>query len=365
MSVSDIIKNLILEGEDVKKRASRPSSYGRPYLVGEEYETWISKCIVILQKYFKQSELYEKFIQASKEAVGNGDNYYDTMIGVLKALEQSDICLTKSDRPIDKIFISHSSNDIEYVEPLVRLLNDIGIEKSRNKIFCSSYRGYDIPLGEKIYDYLKDELNQNILVIFVLSSNYYQSVACLNEMGASWVTSKQYLSILLPGFHFSKIEGAIDTTSVGFIINDKERLNSFRDQIVSLFNLDSVESNIWEKDRERFLTEVNALAERDKYKNSLCKVDVGNVKSKNGQVELDLRLINNGKSAVVFQEVNIRLQDDKENVLEVQIGEQELEKYIIYGDERRREVFVFQNTNNNYNPRRNKCWTADVAFCNA
>lgn len=72
---------------------------------------------------------------------------------------------------IDKIFISHSTYDREYVKEFVKLLNVIGFKE----IFCSSIQGYDIPNGESIYDFLKEELNElknEIINIFKLEKIY-------------------------------------------------------------------------------------------------------------------------------------------------------------------------------------------------
>lgn len=74
-----------------------------------------------------------------------------------------------------KLFISHSSRDIAYVSHLVKFLGSLGMNE--DNMFCSSVKGYGIPLGENIYDYLKDQFqNYKLKVIFVLSDNYYKSV---------------------------------------------------------------------------------------------------------------------------------------------------------------------------------------------
>ncbi len=43
------------------------------------------------------------------------------------------------------IFISHSKKDIEYVDVLIDILEAIGVPSG--KIFCTSFEGYGIPLG--------------------------------------------------------------------------------------------------------------------------------------------------------------------------------------------------------------------------
>lgn len=105
---------------------------------------------------------------------------------------------------------SHASKDKNYVVKLVEFLEDLGV--GEKDLLCSSVDGYGIPMDENIYDYLQKQFQENNLhVIFVLSENYYKSVACLNEMGAAWVLRQKYSTILLPGFKYEKIDGAIDS----------------------------------------------------------------------------------------------------------------------------------------------------------
>lgn len=114
-----------------------------------------------------------------------------------------------------KIFVSHSEKDIGIIEKFVDLLSHIGI--STSQLFCSSLPGYNIKQGNgNIYDYLREELNNNVFVIFMLSYNYYKSIPCLNEMGAAWALKKKHQSILLPGFEYTQIRGAIDPYNISF-----------------------------------------------------------------------------------------------------------------------------------------------------
>lgn len=69
-----------------------------------------------------------------------------------------------------KIFISHSSKDLTFVQALVDLFEDIGLNEEN--MFCSSIPGYNIPLDKNIYDYLKEQFqNYNLHVIL-----YYQII---------------------------------------------------------------------------------------------------------------------------------------------------------------------------------------------
>lgn len=79
----------------------------------------------------------------------------------------------------------------------------------------------------------------------MLSKNYYESTACLNEMGATWILHKQYQTILLPGFEFKEIEGAINPRSISFKLDDKFYRNAamgeFKDNIVEFLQLNQVD----------------------------------------------------------------------------------------------------------------------------
>lgn len=163
-----------------------------------------------------------------------------------------------------KIFISHSSEDKDYVNCLVDFLEDIGL--TQEQIFCSSVPGYGIPLNEDIYEYLKKQFtNHNLHVILVLSSNYYASVACMNEMGAAWVLQSTYTTLLLPGFEFTEIKGAINPRQIGLKMDSdltevKDKLGQLKDTIITEFGLANIPDVRWERKRESFITAISLLA---------------------------------------------------------------------------------------------------------
>lgn len=181
-----------------------------------------------------------------------------------------------------KVFVSHSSGDADYVKAIVELLEDIGL--GEGEIFCSSVDAYKIPLGKSIYDYLAEQFqNYNLHVLFVLSKNYYDSVASLNEMGAAWVLKHRYDAILLPGMQFEDVRGCIDKNQISIKLDSEEgelqhRLNEFQKNMVEEFSKPPLNMSKWERNRAEFLHKVRALmadnakaetaAETDKNKES-------------------------------------------------------------------------------------------------
>lgn len=165
-------------------------------------------------------------------------------------------------KPI-KIFVSHSSWDLSFVQPLIELFEQIGL--TTETMFCSSVAGYNVPLDNNIYDYLKEQFQSyDLRVVFVLSENYYNSPACLNEMGAAWILQYRYTSVLLPGFDFKEIRGVIDQMRISIKLDSekaelKARLNELKDMLIGEIGLKSSLSSqhIWERHRDRFVDQQN------------------------------------------------------------------------------------------------------------
>lgn len=161
-----------------------------------------------------------------------------------------------------KIFISHSSADLKYIEPFVELLADIGM--TNDNLFCSSVPDYAIPLNQDIYDYLASLFREcKLYVIFALSDNYYNSPACMNEMGAAWVLKNEYTSILLPKFEYKEIKGAVNPNKIGMKLDDddellKKRLGELKNIISEKFGI-SVPDMRWEKKRNDFISKIKSL----------------------------------------------------------------------------------------------------------
>lgn len=159
---------------------------------------------------------------------------------------------------MNKIFISHSNLDSKYVERIIDLLETIGLPSE--KIFCSSFEGYGVKLGTDFLSYLKNELNNEILVIFVLSTNFYNSTICLCEMGATWIKTNMHIPILIPPFEYSDVKGVIPTIH-GMKIDEKERYNSLKDIIEKEFGILPINQSIWERKRDNHLKQIKEIIE--------------------------------------------------------------------------------------------------------
>jgi len=121
-----------------------------------------------------------------------------------------------------KILISHSSLDKEFCDIFVELLVSLGF--TNKSLIYTSKSEFAVPVGIDIYDYLRNHLQRNIWVFFMLSQNYYRSAACLNEMGTAWIKQSKCISILLPGFKHEDRKGAINLNQQTLDLCDPVRL---------------------------------------------------------------------------------------------------------------------------------------------
>jgi hypothetical protein len=123
-----------------------------------------------------------------------------------------------------------------------------GLGVKDDQLIYTSHPLHKIPLDENIYDYLRKNINKNIFMIILWSEKYLDSPACLNEMGATWVSQSDYTNIYTPTFHFGNPkyhECAVDTRKMGAVLNGdahcKTAMLELKDKILAMFGLNVVE----------------------------------------------------------------------------------------------------------------------------
>ncbi|WP_417353108.1 toll/interleukin-1 receptor domain-containing protein [Flavobacterium alkalisoli] len=158
-----------------------------------------------------------------------------------------------------KIFISHSSKNANYGQAIVDLLVAVGV--NNEQIIFTSNDAFGIPTGQNIFNWLRARITEKPHVIYLLSSEYYSSVACLNEMGAAWIVENEHTIIFTPEFKASSPEfqsGALDPREMGFKINNHDRVTGFIETLRDIFPISTKTVFVSQKIRE-FIEKVNSF----------------------------------------------------------------------------------------------------------
>lgn len=184
-----------------------------------------------------------------------------------------------------KIFISHSSKDAAFGKAIVELLLGIGMDGSQ--IIFTGDPQYGIPANQNIFDYLKLQINEDAYMVYLLSNNYYNSIACLNEMGAAWVKQNSYSLLMIPGFDSTSPrfqQGVANPRQIAAVMDDQKMMEQFAKCIQKDFCL--------EVDETKFQAAFNNYCEKIE--------QIKEIPQSLAEVEKALRF--NSQSAVLYQE---------------------------------------------------------------
>lgn len=155
----------------------------------------------------------------------------------------------------EKILLSHSSKDSAYGDAIVTLLLRLGLHKQQ--ILYSSNPNLGIPIGYNIFGYLRDVIQDGAYVIYLLSDNYYNSIACMNEMGAAWIRQNDSLLIAIPGFDFKNERfqsGAANPRDLAFQIDNMTRMYEFAVRMIEMFQSTANDIQIQSALQDYFIT---------------------------------------------------------------------------------------------------------------
>ena len=127
-------------------------------------------------------------------------------------------------------------------------------------IILMSHRSTDKKYGD---EYLRESFGRKIFVIILWSNEYLDSPACLNEMGAVWVTQTDYTNIYVPTFDFTNpkyYQCSVDKNRMGAVLdgsdNCKAGIIELKNKIVELFGL-SIDENQWIYTLDKFMKDIS------------------------------------------------------------------------------------------------------------
>ena len=210
----------------------------------------IKYCLIQAQNWYNQNleriansrfNAYKNEHQANFEKINEFVLKFSQIPDTYIIENNTSILIEKNDNPI--IFISHSSTDKRYGDALKNFINGLGVKD--NQLIYTSHELNGIPMDKNIYEYLRENFNNRVFMIILWSNTYLERPACLNEMGAAWVTQSDYTNIYVPNFEFGNPkyhQCAVDTRKMGAVLkNDghcKTKMIELKDKILKMYNLE-------------------------------------------------------------------------------------------------------------------------------
>lgn len=207
---------------------------------------------VLYAKYRMLDKSIDDSIPQYAHPLGDAD-YYHELAALMAVLETYLLCDSipaktdntyqgNSDNQKRIIFLSHKSDDKKYSDALRDFIIGLGVKDEQ--LIYTSHPLNKIPMDENIYEYLRRHINSQVFMIILWSDKYLESPACLNEMGAAWVTQADYTNIYVPDFSFGNPkyhECAVDTQKMGAVLNGdkhcKASMIELKNKIVKQFDL--------------------------------------------------------------------------------------------------------------------------------
>lgn len=227
--------SIAIENQDIKNIKK---------LLSKVYE-WYGKEISKINQndWCFNKEEHREAMNIVKTIITSFDNIPDDYVAQTKldSIENVKDSVVKNSVPI--IFISHSSSDKKYGDALRKFI--IGLGVNDNQLIYTSHELNGIPMDKNIYEYLRENFDNKVFMIILWSNTYLESPACLNEMGAAWVTQSDYTNVYVPDFKFGNPkyhQCAVDTRKMGPVLkNDghcKTKMIELKNKILKMFNLE-------------------------------------------------------------------------------------------------------------------------------
>lgn len=107
-----------------------------------------------------------------------------------------------------KIFVSHSSRDIELVDAFVELLL-AAVPVRKSDIRCTSFMGCRLPGGADPADALVDDIRSSNVFVGLITDDSAAAPYVLFELGARWGNRGRIFPVLGPGADYDLLPGPV------------------------------------------------------------------------------------------------------------------------------------------------------------
>jgi hypothetical protein len=183
------------------------------------------------------------------------------------------------------IFISYSSKNATILNSFVERILRLGLGINLEDIKCTGIENSRPTSGENFKIWIKNNILEADIIIQLISVEYKESEVCLNEMGASWVSNKKVIPLLIEDIDYYNI-GFLHNENQLLRLDSKENLHQLIDELSVLLGKSSIKTEVVNKQISSFLAETNSKKLGNK-----TKVKTANRRELNGKLKFFERFL--------------------------------------------------------------------------
>lgn len=196
--------------------------------------------------YYKPDMLCKIIKEVTTEFIGNKEVNLE-----IKTPEKIEKTLNSDNKSKD-IFISHSSKDKILIDKFVEKILILGLNLSKDDIFCTSTEGFGIKTGDDFRNAIKENISNAKITLLLISPNYKKSEICLNEMGAAWALNSHVLPVIIDPIDYKSVGVILEPLQIAKV-NDSMFLDELSKIILKTLNKNNFDIVTWNKHKQEFI----------------------------------------------------------------------------------------------------------------
>lgn len=156
----------------------------------------------------------------------------------------------------DMVYVCHSVIDKKFARKTIELLFDIGLNEEQ--VMSSYSDNYSIPLWEDRYEYIRDKLNRRVVVIFLISNNFYNDIICNQDVGALTALNCDCISVVTADFTGTPFRAIYPDKKIIELgaPNVKVSLRKMKGILEESFCINRLSDDRWEQCRDDYINEL-------------------------------------------------------------------------------------------------------------
>lgn len=156
--------------------------------------------------------------------------------------------------PMTRVFISHAAADKDFVNAFVDTVVRLGCGVPREALFYSSGADTGVPAGEDLNAYVRKQVDDDALVIAILTPTFRTRPFCIAELGAAWSRAGRLLPLAVPALIESELDGVLKGMLIRRL-DDGSTLDELHDVIGKALGI-STDARTWGQYRDNWLRDV-------------------------------------------------------------------------------------------------------------